>query len=226
MTRPFQTVTAVVALVACLLAGAPPSGGGRDGGEKSTTDPAAETRETARDYAVIEAALNDLNDPKNPEYKYHIQNVGPGRGVVVGNRLMAGDPFDDRFGPLGSTSTNIDGRDRRPIPADLRADVKRRNDGRKRSLAGFAPRNPEILVRDLDAQFKDADDFVDAFLKAYPKTWGYVWPYRPGYSKDGRTALLVFEGGPNGDHGLNWVYVLAHGRDRWSVRWRHCRPRE
>ena len=49
---------------------------------------------------------------------------------------------------------------------------------------------------------------------------------RPGYSKDGRSAVILFEGGPNGIHGLNWVYMLAKKGKRWEVQWRHCRPRE
>jgi hypothetical protein len=92
-------------------------------------------------------------------------------------------------------------------------------------LAEFKPANPNILVHDLDEEFKDADDFVDAFLKKYPTAWGYVCAYAPAYSKDGNSAIVVFEGGPNGIHGLNWVYMLTKKGKKWEVRWRHCRPR-
>jgi hypothetical protein len=32
---------------------------------------------------VFEAALNDLASPKNPEHKFYVQNVGPGKEIVV-----------------------------------------------------------------------------------------------------------------------------------------------
>ena len=43
-------------------------------------DKAAEKR---RDYAVLEAALNDLASPKNPEYKHGIQNLRERREIVI-----------------------------------------------------------------------------------------------------------------------------------------------
>ncbi len=67
---------------------------------------------------------------------------------------------------------------------------------------------------------------MEAFLERHPTAWGYVWAYPPGYSADGQTAVVVFEGGPNGVHGLNWVYMIARKGKVWEVQWRHCRPRE
>ncbi len=93
-------------------------------------------------------------------------------------------------------------------------------------MTDFRPANPNIFVRDLEKFFEEADDPLGEFLKKYPAAWGYVWAYMPAYSKDGKTAVVVFEGGPNGDHGLNWVYMLARKGKRWEVQWRHCRPRE
>ena len=74
--------------------------------------------------------------------------------------------------------------------------------------------------------FEEADDPLEQFRKTYPAAWGFVWAFQPGYSKDGKTAIVLFEGGPNGIHGLNWVYMLTKKGKRWDVQWRHCRPRE
>lgn len=180
--------------------------------------PKDKASEKRRDYAVLEATLNDLVNPGNPEHKYHIQHVGPGREVLVNNRTCKYDPLLD----LSGESRSVDNTDVRRIPAALQEDFKRRNKGPVRSLADFQPANPDILVHDLEMEFKDADGFVDAFLEKYPRSWGYVWAYLPAYSKDGNTALVVFEGGPNGDHGLNWVYMLTRKGKRWDVEWRHC----
>jgi hypothetical protein len=184
--------------------------------------PSDKAGEKRRDYAVLEATLNDLTSPKNPEYKYHIQNVGQGREIVIDDMTCEIDLFID----LGSESHNIDYEDARSIPKDIQNDFKRRNDGPPRSLADFKPANPNIIVRDLDKIPGPADDFLEGFFKAYPKAWGYVWAYLPAYSKDGRTATVVFEGGPNGDHGLSWVFMLTKKGKRWEVQWRHCCPRE
>ena len=184
-----------------------------EGGPK---DKAAEKR---RDYAALEACLNDLASAKNPEHKYHIENVGPGREIVIDDKTIADD------GELGNESSNIDHEDTRSIPADIQADFKRRNDGRARSLKDFKPANPNIKMCDLDKLF-EVDDSIGQFQKSYPTAWGFVWAYRPAYSKDGGKAIILFEGGPNGEHGLNWVYMLAKKGKRWEVQWRHCRPRE
>jgi hypothetical protein len=45
--------------------------------------PKDKAAEKLRDYAVLEACLNDLASPKNPEYKHHIKNVGPGREILI-----------------------------------------------------------------------------------------------------------------------------------------------
>lgn len=185
--------------------------------------PGDKAGEKRRDYAVLEAALNDLASPKNPENKIHIENVGLGREIVIDDQMCSGDLSSIA---LGFESRNNYGEDPRRIPADIQEDFKRRSNGPARSLRDFKPANPDILVRDLDKMFDQADDPLGAFREAYPNAWGYVWAYPPGYSGDGKSALVVFEGGPNGIHGLNWKYMLTRDRNRWLVVWRHCHPRE
>src|SRR6516225_2591455 len=58
--------------------------------------------EKRRDYAVLEAALNDLASPKNPEYKNVIQNLGLRREIVI----------DDKMSPDHSDFINLGGEDR------------------------------------------------------------------------------------------------------------------
>ena len=98
------------------------------------------------------------------------------------------------------------------------------------SLADFKPANRDVILCDLDRLFDDALDrdeyYLNAFRKKFPTAWGFVWAYPPGYSKDGKTAVVFFEGGPNGSHGLSWVYMVARKGKRWEVLWRHLRPRE
>jgi hypothetical protein len=94
-------------------------------------------------------------------------------------------------------------------------------------LADFKPSNPNILIRDLDKMLKISDfKFIHDFMRKYPTAWGYVWANLPGYSKDGKSAIIVFEGGPNGEHGMAWVYMLTRSGKRWEVKWRHLNLRE
>jgi hypothetical protein len=178
--------------------------------------------EKRRDYAVFEAALNDLTSARNPEHKHHIKRFGAGREIVLDDNTYNFDLLMD----IGAVSRNIDQHDPRTIPVDIQEDFERRNDRRPRSLKDFKPASSKIIVRDLDGMFEKADSTfgaLDAFSKHYPTAWGFVWAFRPGYSKDGNSALVVFEGGPNGIHGLTWVYVLTKKARRWDVAWRHCR---
>ncbi len=179
-------------------------------------DRAAEIR---RDYAVLEAALNDMADPKNPEHRTRVENKGPGREIVIGNQMLSGD-----VGVIDveSVSHDSNGKDPQRIPIDIQEDFNRRGKERGRSLNEFKPANSNILVRDLDKLFDESDDPIFKFIKDYPTAWGYVWAYPPGYSKDGTWAFVAFAGGPNGGHPLDWDYLLKRDRNRWIVLWRHC----
>ena len=96
-------------------------------------------------------------------------------------------------------SVNSDHEDPRRIPDDILADLRRRNAGPVRSLADFKPANPDIVVRDLDKLFERPGGLLDAneeFEKRYPNAFCYVGAHLPGYSREGDSAIIVFEGGP------------------------------
>lgn len=187
--------------------------------------PKDEAAEKRRDYAVLEAALNDLTTSENPEYKAP-EGLQPRSGDIVIHHKTYEYGFDDP----GPESENSLHQDPRPIPGEIREDLRRRNDGRARSLADFRPANPHIKVRDLDQIVDRAGGtffFWEEIRKQFPDAWGYVQAYRPGYSRDGRIAILVFDGGPGlGDHDVNWIYSLARKGTRWEVEWRHLHIRE
>ena len=61
--------------------------------EANEGGPKDKAAEELRDYAVLEACLNDLASPKNPEYKYHVKNVGPGREIVIDDPTCKYDLF-------------------------------------------------------------------------------------------------------------------------------------
>ena len=134
---------------------------------------------------MLEASLTDLTSAKNPEYKYHIKNVGPGREIVIDNRTCK----TDFFSSTSANQYNIDYKDTRHIPAEIHEDFKRRKDEPARSLADFKPANPNIIVRDLDELFDKADDGLAAFRKQYPSAWGYVGHTHPAIPRTASRRL-------------------------------------
>ena len=184
-------------------------------------DKAAEKR---RDYAVLEAALDDLANPKNPEYKHGIQVFRERREIVIDEHTWEGNIF-----VAVDESVNSDQEAPRRIPDDIRADLRRRNAGPVRSLADFKPANPNIVVRDLDKLFERPGGLFGAnveFEKRFPNACCYVGVHLPGYSTEGDSAIIVFQGGPRGDHNVNWVYMLSRKGKRWEVQWRHLHIHE
>jgi hypothetical protein len=98
------------------------------------------------------------------------------------------------------------------ISSELRADLLRRNAARERySLKGYRPSNSNIIVADLSGV-----DVEDGFDKVFPDARGYVRPFLPGYSKDGRLALFFFHFGPS-SHGAVGHYLLGREHARWRV---------
>ena len=177
-----------------------------------------------RDYAVLEATLDDLASPKNPEYKNWLQHAEPGREIVINIRTRVGGELTDLFLLLDRPNRNIDGADPRNVPRDIQEEFKRRSRSPVMSLTDFKPTNAKIIVADLDSMLEGPrgilDDGLGAIRRKYPTAWGYVWAYPPSYSKDGKSAIVVFDE-PSGPHGGDWVYMLSKQAKGWEVVWRH-----
>ncbi len=170
--------------------------------------------EKRRDYAVLEAALNDLASPNNPEYE---KRRAPLR-VVINHKTSVADFFTSRIVEPDSATT-------RKIPADVQKDLDRRAKAPAMSLADFKPTSTKIIVDNLDDMLDKSPsifgDGLKAVRKKYPSPSSYVWAHPPGYSADGNSAIVVF-GFPMGMHGGDWVYMLSKKGKRWQVDWRHC----
>jgi hypothetical protein len=194
--------------------------------EAEAEPPTDETGEKRRDYAVLEAALNDLASPNNPEYKHQIQNVGPGKEIVVNIKTMVADQVIHESLALDQPDRNFVGQDARGVPFDVQEDFKRRSKSPAGSLADFKPANPDIVVEDRDRLLRDGivGDPFPAIRAKYPAAWGYVFAYPPGYSRDGQSAIVVFYT-TIGIHWADWVYMLSKRGKRWEVVWRHYHVR-
>jgi len=99
------------------------------------------------------------------------------------------------------------------IPPDIREDLLSRNPRRTRHfLARYQPSNPKILVRDLSRIDQDL-----GFSAQFPDARGYVESMLPGYSRDGRKAVVLFSFGPT-PHGASGCYLLVKANGRWEIK--------
>jgi hypothetical protein len=178
----------------------------------SGADPA---RVQDRDREVLEAVLNDVMDPRNPEYR----GLDPGqlnrRGIVL--HRMTGLRDEWFLGPALE-----EGVEKRGVIKEVGAAWSRRNSGPPVPTRELRLRIKEAQLDDLDAMAEKtvgADAFADAFVKKHPRSWGWVIPTLPGFSRDGRTAAVLLRDGPS-PHGSVWAYQLVRFQDRWNVTWR------
>lgn len=99
------------------------------------------------------------------------------------------------------------------VPPDISADLRRRNHEEPFSLSGFKPNDPDIIVKDWSSLNRhDAE-------KKYPDARCFIETWLPGYSKDGKTAVVRLWFGPTA-HGATATYLLVKQDGRWTVKWR------
>jgi hypothetical protein len=175
-------------------------------------------QEKRRDYAVLETCLIDMNDPKSPVNKNSVKNGHVGKYIVVG-------PKTSRY--VGCLSREVlpslvDEELGQKIPEEIGAHLRQRNPGAPASLADFRSTSAVIRIRDPYAEFEDSDGlgFARDYWDKYPDSWRYVYAFLPGYSKDGRTAVVVFDTGPS-PHGAQVTYLLVKSEAGWKVKWRN-----
>ena len=181
--------------------------------------PKDEAGEKRRDFAVLEAALNDLAD-RNPTH----DKSGSSLKVIVNDKTGPSGPSLSRIAePIGRASPE-DGDEVPNIPNDALEDLERRGALAAISLADFRPASPNIIVDNPDGMLEKATNPLDAgdgeIFRKYPPPARPLWASWPGFSKDGNSAIAVF-GLPMGMRGADWVYLLSRKGTRWVVEWHH-----
>jgi hypothetical protein len=156
-----------------------------------------------RDRQVLEAALLDLLDPKNPYNQ--TSDDGTLLHQIIIDKSTTRRPVDD-----------IDVErllSEHGFPTDAAADLARRNSLGSVSIAGFRFERSEILINDLESMGLGA-------LTLYPNAKGFLRASLPGYSPDGKIAVVALcdflAYHPNA-----WVYGLVLSNGRWDIQWRY-----
>jgi hypothetical protein len=156
------------------------------------------------DAAVIEAALKDLAAQKDlpPVSRsskrlmlLHVETYGPAKFWLSDDQLRAD------LGPQGWA-----------IPADLLADLRRRN-------------TKEVSLREVkfgkNVALVDLDKLPPHWLekdvaKQYAEARGYAVAWLPGYSKDRTRTVVRFWYGPTA-HGATGTFLLTKEEGAWKV---------
>ncbi len=107
------------------------------------------------------------------------------------------------------------------IPPDIRKDLMRRNQNSV-SLADFTPACANVHVEDLrDVLRSRRYTTWKAFQERYPRSKGFVHTWLPGYSLDGRKAMVRCRIGPARTGARTVASYLLEQRDgQWQVVWR------
>jgi hypothetical protein len=168
-----------------------------------------------RDYPVIERALVDLCDSASPINKAATENGHIGKYILLG--------------PTTSRSVNCLSRESlttllkytgRTIPDEIGRELRRRNPGQPAGLGDFRSRRAQVRIRDILEEFHGTEREFAEFWLPYSDSWRYVYAFLPAFSKDGNTAVLVFDAGPS-PHGAKIIYYLNKTEGAWQVKWRH-----
>jgi hypothetical protein len=173
---------------------------------------AAPEAATATDYAVLEAVLSDLVASREPRL---VTNRHKARTHIVLNVQTV-----EKSGMLSEDQLEAEFRNeaQKVIPTPVREDLRRRNRSGGISLMAFAPGNRNIVPGEL-ANLRTRGRLSTAFERTFPTARAYVETWLPGYSADGRNAVLRFWIGPSA-HGATGTYLLTRDNGKWKVRWR------
>ena len=191
---------------------------------KNTSTEAASASATDTDYQLIEIVALDLL--RNKEF---VKNFGPvPKGQKIPRRLWISSTTLP-FLKIILEGTNADYtyfRDQRgpqdafDIPDEIHDNLVQHNQIPV-SIANFKPKSHSVMI---GSPVKQGTVITNlGFKYAYLNT-GSLASWLPGFSKDGRQALLRFVAGPTA-HGMDGAYMFTKREDGWRIKWRYVRYR-
>jgi hypothetical protein len=172
-----------------------------------------------QDREVLEAALKDILDPKNPLYKNsESDHRPPPREITIVLHRLAGDDADADVL-----------KDQKMISAELAKSLRQRNSGEPIPLKKLGLQGKEFIIIDLDELDEQAQKahrpFWGLFRERYPDTVGCTRLSLPGYTRGGTAAVVVIEVSRAEYHPNIYLILLAKVEGRWNVGWRHLETR-
>jgi hypothetical protein len=170
-------------------------------------------RADQRDREVLEVALKDILDEKNPlHHQGESDDRLPPREITI-NCLTNGDHDADVL------------KYQKMITADLATSWRKRNSGNPVPLKKIGLEGKEFRIIDLDKLHVQAQktnrSFWELFWERYPRSAGCAEVSLPGYSRGGTAAVVVIHLSTDFYHPSVYLTRLAKVEGRWNVGWRH-----
>jgi hypothetical protein len=166
-----------------------------------------------RDREVLEAALKDILNPKNPIYARDEHFFRPPPRTIVLERLAGGAGDAEVF------------EDQKMISKELVTSWEQRNSGGTIPLKTLGLQGKELIVIDVDELDEEArkrnQSFWGLFWERYPDSWGCARVSLPGYSRGGTAAVVELHISRAEYHPDVWIILLTQVEGRWNVGWRH-----
>jgi hypothetical protein len=161
----------------------------------------------ARDRLVLRGALGDWLGPRMPRAR----NGGSEDSVqwVVFDSTASLDPFEEWDLPEALASAGF--------PPELFHDLQRRNPSAGEDIAALGEFESGVKFADLRRQ-------QEKIRQVYPEAAAFAETTLPGYSADGRLAVVAFCSVLEA-HAPCVAMVLARQGGRWRVIWSHGRTR-
>jgi hypothetical protein len=172
-------------------------------------------RVDARDREVLEAALKDMLNPKNPEYRNEEPDYRPPtrKITIILDRLAGGDGDKDVF------------QGQKMISKELMTSWQRRNSGGQIPLEKTGIQDKSFIIVDTDKLYEESQKtnkyFWELFYERYPGSRGYAQVSLPGYSRAGTVAVVEIRITRAEYHPVIWLMLLTQFEGRWNVGWRH-----
>ena len=106
-----------------------------------------------------------------------------------------------------------------PVMNDAWSDLLRRNEDvfplKQLGLGCERPIRYDDINRLVLAAMDKEEPFWDYVRRCYPNACGCVWGTLPGYSRDGKTAVVGFA--RPSYHGESWTYILRKSPAGWEI---------
>jgi hypothetical protein len=159
-----------------------------------------------QDLAVLEVALRDFVQNRDA----WTVPISGGSRIVLHRTTLGKSGFLSNEQLAGEFAAG-------QLPAAAVADLQVRNTGEATIPAAAFSQQRVIILGDLSELPKDRTAWREAFKNAYPGAAGYARAWLPGYTTNGKQAILRFSFGPT-PHGATATYTLSKDDSgRWHV---------
>jgi hypothetical protein len=156
------------------------------------------------DHDVFDIVLADLIE--NPDFNQSIRAPGPRSTQIVMHSQTRGYVTRAFLEMYRWPREN-------GAPEDALDDLVARNPkGTEFTLDSYQPSNAKIVVANLGESQREYWS-----PPGFPGSCGYIVPFLPGYSRDGKTAIFLFRLPPLGYHPGWGCYLLDKKDGRWII---------